>query len=176
MISLCSLSTPSGLLDRPRKSHTARAAGCPPVARHLPSLKGQEPLDSSTSQQTTPTSPSPRRNHGHEYGGRKDARAYAAFFSPGLRANHNSNAGRLDREPDDMQAIGGERRSEALRQGMRKCAKHSAEGHCMLIAPCYRLARYSRKSQTYNRWYVPCPLFSNAATHSCLEMPRHSVR
>ena len=32
-----------------------------------------------------------------------------------------------------------------------------AKAHIILMVSCDRLVRCSRKSQTYNRWYVLCP-------------------
>ena len=56
-IPLCSPRTPSGPFGRLRKASPHSEPRCPLVARHLPSLKGQEPLDSSTSTTDDPHLP-----------------------------------------------------------------------------------------------------------------------
>jgi hypothetical protein len=48
---------PSGPIGRLRKASPHSEPRCPLVARHLPSLKGQEPLDSSTSTTNDPHLP-----------------------------------------------------------------------------------------------------------------------
>jgi hypothetical protein len=88
------------------------------VARHLPSLKGNNPSDLPTSQHPTHPiqiqPPPTAARHGHQHGGHQDAREHARLVRPDHGAHDYPHTGRLDREPHDLQAIGRKRRAAAL--------------------------------------------------------------
>jgi hypothetical protein len=100
--------------------------------RHVisPVRRGRNPLARQLPTTTDTHLPNPRprqhRQYGYQYGGCQVG-AHAHVVGPDNRAHHDPHARRLDRESYDVQAAGGERRAEALREGIRDRITFSGE-------------------------------------------------